>query len=90
MKKYTYTLNIEGMKCGMCETHINDVFRRNFNIKSVKSSHFDNQTIVVTNEELDEEKIANLIKETGYELKGINRVEEEEKEGLFKRLFKKK
>lgn len=32
------TVGIEGMSCGMCEAHINDVVRREFKVKSVKSS----------------------------------------------------
>ena len=42
------------MMCGMCETYINDVFRRNFKIKKVSSSHFKNKAIVITHEELTE------------------------------------
>jgi hypothetical protein len=29
------TLTIEGMSCGMCETHINDMVRRQFDIKKI-------------------------------------------------------
>ena len=32
------TLGINGMACGMCESHINDVVRRNFKVKKVSSS----------------------------------------------------
>ena len=32
-------LKIDGMICSMCESHINDVIRRNFDIKKVTSSH---------------------------------------------------
>ena len=37
MKKIT--MKIDGMKCGMCETHVNNCVRTNFEVKSVKSSH---------------------------------------------------
>ena len=33
------TVTISGMMCGMCESHINDVIRRNFSVKKVSSSH---------------------------------------------------
>ena len=33
------TLFIDGMMCSMCEAHINDVIRKNFDINSVSSSH---------------------------------------------------
>lgn len=29
------TLRIEGMACGMCEAHVNDAVRQNFDIKKV-------------------------------------------------------
>ena len=32
------TLKIDGMMCGMCESHVNDVIRKNFNVKKVNSS----------------------------------------------------
>ena len=33
------TVLINGMACGMCESHVNDVIRQNFQIKKVTSSH---------------------------------------------------
>ena len=33
------TIGIDGMVCGMCESHINDVIRREFKVKKVSSSH---------------------------------------------------
>ena len=32
-------LKIDGMMCGMCESHINDVVRKTANIQKVSSSH---------------------------------------------------
>ena len=32
------TLKIDGMMCGMCEAHMNDVIRKNFKVKKVTSS----------------------------------------------------
>ena len=70
-----YRLEIHGMKCGMCESHINDVIRKNFDVKRVKSNRFKNQTIILSNTVLDEEKIKSVIAETGYELKEIRKEE---------------
>ena len=70
-----YRLEIHGMKCGMCESHINDVIRKNFDVKKVKSDRFKNQTIILSNVALDEEKIKSVIAETGYELKEIRKEE---------------
>ena len=33
------TLKIDGMMCGMCESHMNDAIRKAFNVKKVTSSH---------------------------------------------------
>ena len=33
------TLKIDGMMCGMCESHINESIRNNFSVKKVTSSH---------------------------------------------------
>ena len=70
-----YRLEIHGMKCGMCESHINDVIRKNFDVKKVKSNRFKNQTIILSKFALDEEKIKSVIAETGYELKEIRKEE---------------
>ena len=42
------TVQVEGMQCGMCESHINDVVRRHFQVKKVTSSHRKGTTIIVT------------------------------------------
>ncbi len=33
------TLKIDGMMCGMCESHVGDAIRRAFPVKKVTSSH---------------------------------------------------
>lgn len=77
-------LNIEGMACGMCESHVNECIRKYFDVKSVKSSHKKKTSEVISENELDAEKLKAVIKETGYELKGISR-EPYVKKGLFHR-----
>ena len=66
------TLNIEGMMCGMCEAHVNDAIRKNFQVQKVTSSHSKNQTEVISESPLDEELLKKTIAETGYDLKGIS------------------
>ena len=58
---YKYILKVYGMRCGMCESHINDVIRRNFNVKRVNSSHIKNTTTIFTEEELSEDAIRKAI-----------------------------
>ena len=78
-----YTLKIYGMMCGMCESHINDCVRSQFPVKKVTSSHTKGETVIVSKEALDEDKIKGVIDKTGYELKSISSEEFEEKKGLF-------
>lgn len=77
------TLKIDGMMCGMCESHINDAIRNSFDVKKVNSSHTKGETVIVSREALDEDKIKSVIDKTGYELKSISSKEFEEKKGLF-------
>ncbi len=76
------TLAIDGMMCGMCESHINDVIRRNFQVKKVTSSHSKGQTVILSEEPLEEEKLKKAIADTGYTLKSIDTAPYEKK-GLF-------
>lgn len=51
------TIGIDGMMCGMCESHINDVIRREFKVKKVSSSHTKGIAEIISENEIDEEKI---------------------------------
>lgn len=64
-------LKIEGMACGMCESHINDAIRNNFSVKKVKSSHKKGETVIKSEEPLDAEKLKKVITDTGYTLVSI-------------------
>lgn len=82
-------LKIDGMMCGMCESHINDAVRREFKVKKVTSSHTKGETVIISENELDENKLREVIGGTGYELKSVTSAHEEEKKGLFG-MFRKK
>lgn len=82
------TMEIDGMMCGMCESHINDAIRREFKVKKVASSHTKRQTVILTEKPLDEDKLRKVIDETGYKVMSIETAEEEKRGGLFG-LFKK-
>ncbi len=68
-----YTVTVNGMMCGMCEAHVNDIIRKNFDVKKVKSSHTKNQTVIVSSEELNEDAIKQSIRSMGYEVKDIQK-----------------
>jgi copper chaperone CopZ len=76
------TLKIEGMMCGMCEAHMNDAVRKELDVKKVTSSHSAKETVIIAEEDVSDEKLEEVVKNTGYELKGITR-ESYEKKGLF-------
>jgi copper chaperone len=75
-------LKVDGMMCGMCESHINDAVRSAVNVKKVSSSHTKGETVIITEQEPDTAAIKAAIDATGYEVNSIN-VQPYEKKGLF-------
>lgn len=65
------TLEIEGMACGMCEAHINDVIRRSFKVKTVSSSHKDGRTEIIADRPIDDDRLREVIAETGYRVTSV-------------------
>ncbi len=63
MKKITIEVN--GMACGMCEAHVCDVIRKNFNVKKVTASHVKKQAVIIA-EAVDEQKLREVIATEGY------------------------
>lgn len=80
-------LKIDGMRCGMCEAHMNDAIRAAFSVEKVTSSHKKCETEVISKEALSEEKIKEVVTQTGYTLNGIESAPYEKK-GLFSGLKK--
>lgn len=86
-KLVEYTLKIDGMKCGMCESHVNDVVRKVSGVKKVTSSHVKNNSVIIMEEGTSKEEIKDAITKQGYKVLG----EEEKpyvKRGLFSFLKK--
>ena len=77
-------LKIDGMACGMCESHINDTIRRNFKVKKVTSSHSKGETEIIAERPLDEETLKKAIGNTGYTVLSVN-TEPYVKKGFFRR-----
>ena len=65
---YKTTLKIDGMMCGMCESHINDTIRKAVPVKKVSSSHTRGEAVVITDEQLDVEAVKAAVHATGYEV----------------------
>lgn len=71
--RYIYILGIKGMRCGMCESHINSVIRNNFQVLKVKSSHRKGKTVIEIAEPIDENKLVDIINNTGYIYQGLTK-----------------
>lgn len=76
------TVYIDGMQCGMCEAHVNDAIRKAFPVKKINSSHSKNQAVIITEQDIDENKLRDVINETGYTFLSVQK-EAYEKKGLF-------
>ena len=75
-------VGIDGMMCGMCEAHMNELIRSNFKVKKVSSSAKDGETVIISEDALDIPWAKNKIKEIGYELVSYES-EPYEKKGFF-------
>lgn len=78
------TLEVEGMRCGMCETHVGDVVRRVEGVKKVASSHAKGRTKVIAADGVDITRIKAAIAAQGYTVGNIQS-QPYEKHGLFSR-----
>ena len=81
------THGVEGMKCERCEAHMDETVRKMFAVEKVTSSHENNETVILTEDDIADEKLQEAVAGAGYTLTGIAR-EPYEKKGLFG-LFKK-
>ena len=73
------TVQVSGMACSMCETHVNDAVRSALNVKKVTSSHVKGETVILSDEPLDEGKLRETINATGYQVGGISSAPYEKK-----------
>ena len=84
------TLQIDGMMCGMCESHVNDAIRNAFSVQKVTSSHSKGETVILSEQPLDEALLRSTITATGYELQSIQSAPYEKKRTSLFGLFRKR
>lgn len=65
---YEIKLDIDGMACGMCESHVNDAIRNKLSIKKVKSNHRKGTTLITAEEGLSQADIEKALDGTGYRI----------------------
>ena len=83
------TVKVSGMACTMCEAHINEAIRGAFSVKKVKSNHSKGETIILSEEPLDEAAIRRTIEATGYTIGEITSQHVEKTVGIFDFIRKK-
>jgi copper chaperone CopZ len=76
------TVKIDGMMCGMCESHVSDAIRQVFPVKKVTASHSKGEAVILTETDITEQQLHTVLDPTGYEVKGVT-AEPYEKKGLF-------
>lgn len=81
------TVQVEGMVCGMCESHLNDALRRAFPAKKVSASRSRGHVLLLSEQPLDPEALRRCIDATGYRPGAIS-TRSVEKSGLLARLKK--
>ena len=81
---YKTTAKIDGMMCGMCESHINEAMRSKLSIKKVSSSHKKGETVIISEGEITAEQLAAALDGSGYKVLSLQS-EPYEKKGLFSR-----
>ena len=64
-------VNVEGMMCPMCEKHVKEAIEKSFAVHSVSASHEEKQVVIISPEAPDYDKLAAVIKDAGYEPKGL-------------------
>jgi len=83
-----YTLKIDGMMCGMCESHVNDAVRKALpQARKVASSHLKKRTVFVVDAPIDEDTVRSAVNATGYTVLEVTSAPYEKK-GLFSFLKK--
>ena len=65
-------VKVDGMMCGMCESHVNEAVRKAFpEAKKVTSSQAKGQTVIHSEQPLDEQKLRDAINATGFGPQGF-------------------
>lgn len=62
-------VTVDGMMCGMCESHVNDAIRKAFPVKKVTSSHKKGETVILTEQPVDE--LRDALADTGYDVTAV-------------------
>ena len=82
------TFKVDGMKCGMCESHVKDIIRKEIpDAKYIKASHLTGKVSYVA-ENIEEEKISKALASQGYICSDF-KCEIYKNSGVFAKIFHK-
>ena len=76
-------VKIDGMMCGMCESHVNDKIRNSFKVNSVKSSHSKGESVILTESKLNEADLRAAIEETEGTFRYFRKVKRHENSYVY-------
>ena len=79
---WKYTIEVDGMMCGMCEAHCNSTLREAFPVKKIKSDHKKKRTMFTCEQDISEAELREAMKPLGYDIGAIVK-EPYVKKGLF-------
>ena len=82
LNMYETKVKIDGMMCGMCESHINDAIRNAFSVKKVSASPSTGEAAISREAPLDEAMLREASTKTGYDFVSMTS-KPYEKHGLF-------
>ncbi|MBQ7250874.1 MAG: cation transporter [Bacilli bacterium] len=75
-------LSVEGMRCGMCESHVADQIRKVPLVLKAKANHHKNEAYAIAGDGVDTDAIKANIESQGYEVGRIT-IAPYERKGLF-------
>lgn len=79
---YKTTVNIDGMMCSMCESHVNNAIRSALTVKKVESSHKKGTTVILSEDAITSSQVEKALADSGYRITGVECVPYVKK-GLF-------
>ena len=63
---HSTVVEIDGMQCHMCESHINDAIRSAMDVKKIRSSYKQGLCEIISTSLLDDQKLKETIEKAGY------------------------
>ena len=87
---YKYHLSVDGMRCGMCEIHVEEHISKRIYDAKIIANRNKKQVVIISKKPIDEKALTSCLKDSGYYFGGILDQQIVQKKTLFERLFKKK